>query len=48
MYIVYHCGSSEGISELFGFTTMMEGTDWSPSLAVYGDLGNVNAQVCYI
>lgn len=26
------------------FTTIKEGTDWSPRLAVYGDLGNVNGQ----
>jgi hypothetical protein len=42
--IVYHCGSDEGISELFAFRSMREGSDWSPSLAVYGDLGSVNAQ----
>jgi hypothetical protein len=26
------------------FRAMPEGTDWSPMLAVYGDLGNENAQ----
>lgn len=41
---IYHCGSDLGWSEEFWFVT----TDPSPSyvakLAVYGDMGNVNAQ----
>lgn len=41
---VYHCGSNMGWSSLFWFTTMKEGTDWSPRFAVFGDMGNVNAQ----
>lgn len=40
----YHCGSNLGWSEVFWFTTMKEGTNWSPRFAVYGDMGNVNAQ----
>ncbi|XP_076441742.1 acid phosphatase type 7-like [Babylonia areolata] len=39
----YTCGSgSEGWSDMFSFSAMKEGSDWSPRLAVYGDLGNVN------
>ena len=40
----YHCGSPIGWSDLFYFTAMPQGTNWSPRLAVYGDLGNVNPQ----
>lgn len=39
----YHVGSDNfGWSEVFWFTTMREGNDWSVRFAVYGDLGNVN------
>lgn len=41
---VYHCGSSDGWSAVYWFTAKQEGTDWSPRLVVYGDLGNYNAQ----
>ncbi|KAL8620015.1 hypothetical protein ACOMHN_015297 [Nucella lapillus] len=41
----YTCGSSlDGWSDLLWFRAMPVGSAWSPSLAVYGDLGNVNAQ----
>ncbi|XP_048259276.1 acid phosphatase type 7-like isoform X1 [Haliotis rufescens] len=40
----YHCGSDYGWSDPFFFTTMPEGTDWSPRIVMFGDLGNVNAQ----
>lgn len=40
----YHCGSSQGWSENFNFTTWKNGTDWPISLAVFGDMGAVNAQ----
>lgn len=41
----YHCGSPNfGWSSLFTFTAMPSGTDWSPHFAIYGDMGNVNAQ----
>jgi acid phosphatase type 7 len=33
-----------GWSDLFTFTTIKEGSDWSPRLAVFGDMGNKNAQ----
>lgn len=41
---MYHAGSEDGWSELFEFKAMQNGSDWSPWLAVYGDLGNVNGQ----
>ncbi|XP_054163358.1 acid phosphatase type 7-like [Oppia nitens] len=41
---MYHCGSTDGWSTVFWFTTMKEGSDWSPRLAVFGDLGNENGQ----
>lgn len=40
----YHCGSDLGWSELFTFTTIKEDSNWSPRLAVFGDMGNKNAQ----
>jgi acid phosphatase type 7 len=40
----YHCGSDLGWSDLFTFTTLKEGSNWSPRLAVFGDMGNKNAQ----
>ncbi|XP_043246196.1 acid phosphatase type 7-like [Amphibalanus amphitrite] len=41
---VYQVGSDAGWSELFFFTSMAAGVDWSPRLAVYGDMGSENAQ----
>ncbi|XP_054714033.1 acid phosphatase type 7-like [Uloborus diversus] len=41
---VYHCGSDDGWSAIFWFTTLKTGTDWSPNFAIFGDLGNVNGQ----
>lgn len=41
---VYHCGSVDGWSAVYWFTSKQNGTDWSPRLVVYGDLGNYNAQ----
>nr|XP_006632576.1 PREDICTED: iron/zinc purple acid phosphatase-like protein isoform X1 [Lepisosteus oculatus]XP_015206299.1 PREDICTED: iron/zinc purple acid phosphatase-like protein isoform X1 [Lepisosteus oculatus] len=41
---VYHCGSSDGWSEMFYFTAMKSGTEWSPKFALFGDLGNENPQ----
>lgn len=41
----YHCGGAKGWSDLFFFTAMKSGSDWSPRLAVYGDMGNING-VC--
>lgn len=45
MQYVYHVGSpTGGWSDLFFFKAMRPGHDWSPSFAVYGDMGNVNAK----
>lgn len=41
---VYHVGSPFGWSELFTFISMPLSVNWSPRLAVFGDMGNVNAQ----
>ena len=40
--LVYRCGSEGGWSDLYYFTTMKDGQDWSPRVAVYGDMA-VNA-----
>ncbi|EDV46121.1 uncharacterized protein Dere_GG18893, isoform A [Drosophila erecta] len=41
----YHCGSDFGWSAIFQFRTVPSAAvDWSPSLAIYGDMGNENAQ----
>uniref|UniRef100_A0A1L8EFG2 Purple acid phosphatase n=1 Tax=Haematobia irritans TaxID=7368 RepID=A0A1L8EFG2_HAEIR len=40
----YNCGSDFGWSAKFSFVTPPQGHDWSPSLAIYGDMGNENAQ----
>lgn len=41
---VYHCGSKCGWSSQFWFHTPPLGTNWSPSIAIFGDMGNENAQ----
>ncbi|XP_077292142.1 acid phosphatase type 7 isoform X2 [Arctopsyche grandis] len=41
---VYHCGSSLGWSLELWFNTVPQGDDWSPVLAIFGDMGNENAQ----
>ncbi|CAJ0934669.1 unnamed protein product [Ranitomeya imitator] len=41
---VYHCGSSLGWSPEFSFRALQAGSSWGPRLAVYGDMGNENAQ----
>ncbi|MBN3275407.1 ACP7 phosphatase, partial [Polyodon spathula] len=41
---VYHCGSSDGWSDILFFTAIKEGSDWSPNFALFGDLGNDNPQ----
>lgn len=40
----YHVGSDQGWSSLFTFRTNQLDANWSPRLAVYGDMGNENAQ----
>ena len=41
---VYHVGSNLGWSDIFFFTAMKPGQDWSVRLCVFGDMGNDNAQ----
>ncbi|EDO41277.1 predicted protein [Nematostella vectensis] len=41
---VYHCGGPDGWSEEFNFKARRDGVDWSPRLAIFGDLGNKNAR----
>lgn len=40
----YRVGSWLGWSDKLSFTAMPAGTDWSPTFAVYGDMGNVNGR----
>lgn len=40
----YHCGSIWGWSELYFFKAIKSGYDWSPRFALFGDMGNENAQ----
>ena len=42
-YYLYRVGSSQGWSDLFFTRTHPAGTDWAPTIALYGDLGNENA-----
>ncbi|EDW25804.1 GL14294 [Drosophila persimilis] len=40
----YSCGSELGWSPVFSFKTPPADENWSPSLAIFGDMGNENAQ----
>ncbi|XP_030378447.1 acid phosphatase type 7 isoform X4 [Scaptodrosophila lebanonensis] len=40
----YSCGCNLGWSPVFNFKTPPGGENWSPSLAIFGDMGNENAQ----
>uniref|UniRef100_D3TQW3 Purple acid phosphatase n=1 Tax=Glossina morsitans morsitans TaxID=37546 RepID=D3TQW3_GLOMM len=40
----YVCGSDLGWSARFYLNTVPQGSEWSPRLAIYGDMGNENAQ----
>lgn len=40
----YHCGCELGWSPLFSFRVPRDDPQWSPQLAVYGDMGNENPQ----
>lgn len=40
----YHCGSDEGWSPMYWFKTPPLGENWSPEFAIFGDMGNENAQ----
>ena len=42
---MYHVGTTTGgWSDMFTFKAMKSGTNWSPSFALVGDMGNVNGQ----
>lgn len=41
---VYHCGSSLGWSPQFWFKSSPDHKNWQPQFAIYGDMGNENAQ----
>nr|CAI5830104.1 unnamed protein product [Callosobruchus analis] len=41
---VYHCGSHLGWSDMFYFKTPPDSDSWVPHLAIFGDMGNENAQ----
>lgn len=41
---MYHCGSDLGWSNEFWFKTPPSNEVWQPSLVIYGDMGNENAQ----
>lgn len=43
---VYHCGSKLGWSAAYWFETppAVDNDDWSPHIAIFGDMGNENAQ----
>jgi len=44
-FSVYHVGSYLGWSDLFWFKTFPSfDSNWSPNLAIFGDMGNANAQ----
>ncbi|KAL9953568.1 hypothetical protein ACROYT_G041005 [Oculina patagonica] len=40
----YHCGGYDGWSALYSFKALKSGVDWSPRMAVFGDMGSVNAK----
>ena len=40
----YVVGNEYELSEKFSFQAMKAGQDWSPRLAIYGDMGNVNSR----
>ena len=44
LFADYHCGGYDGWSELFTFNALKSGENWSPRIALYGDLGSVNAK----
>lgn len=40
----YYCGSALGWSQKFTFKSASVDSEWSPELAIFGDLGYENAQ----
>lgn len=44
-HYIYHCGSALGWSDQFWFETPpADENNWTPQLAIFGDMGNENAQ----
>lgn len=43
-HYVYICGSDLGWSKKFNFVALQNGTEWSPRLVIFGDLGFWNPQ----
>lgn len=43
-HYTYVCGSDKGWSPVFTFKTVRPDANWSPSIALFGDMGNENAQ----
>lgn len=41
---MYSCGNGVLMSEQLTFVSMKDGSDWSPRIALFGDLGFVNPQ----
>ena len=44
LFTAYKVGSKEAWSQIFSFTAMKDGTDWSPRICLFGDFGLENAQ----
>lgn len=44
MHYVYHCGSDLGWSAEYYFDVPRTDADWAPHIAIFGDMGNENAQ----
>jgi hypothetical protein len=40
---VYHVGGPKGWSDIFFFRAMQTNRDYSPTIALFGDMGNENA-----
>lgn len=43
-HYIYHVGSSLGWSDQFWFETPPQENNWAPQVAIFGDMGNENAQ----
>ena len=42
MLLDYHVGGQFGWSDMYYFKTIPDGVNWSPTVAIYGDMGNSN------
>lgn len=41
---MYSCGNGILMSDVYKFVSIKNGTNWSPRIALFGDLGYVNPQ----